>query len=124
MYSRRMYDVDIDGSGSSVGIVLDKQPHNRELELLARENELLKRERDLMQRENEWLKLTSNSNNEQNSSSTVSPKLIGSFIPDYDGNSDGNFWITQLRDVQQTYGLSDNMLRALFATKLVGRAQN
>lgn len=115
-------DANIDGNIEET--VLETQTHARELQLLRRENELLKRERDLMQRENELLKLTSNSNIEQNSGSTVSPKLIGSFIPDYDGNSDGNFWITQLRDVQQTYGLSDNMLRVLFATKLIGRAQN
>ncbi|XP_073822489.1 uncharacterized protein [Musca autumnalis] len=94
----------------------------RELELLRKENELLKKEKELLERENNLLKLFSGNNNSaQPTDSGVSLSLISNFLPEFDGNSDAEFWVTQLRDLQQTYKLTDEMLRALFAKKLVGK---
>lgn len=97
---------------------------DKEIQLLKKENELLKKEREIIQRENELLKLMNDDNNNvQMEDNTVSLKLVSNFLPDFDGNCDAKIWITQLRDLQHVYRLSDNMLRALFATKLIGRAQ-
>lgn len=95
---------------------------DREFELLKRENALLKREQELWRKEKEILR-SADCMAEQPTASGVSLNLVSNFVADYDGKTDGNFWVMQLRDIQQTYKLSDNMLRALFATKLVGRAQ-
>ncbi|XP_073819555.1 uncharacterized protein [Musca autumnalis] len=56
--------------------------------------------------------------------STTTQKLVSNFIPDFDGTSDANFWVKQLRDLQQLYNLSDDLLRVLFAMKLVGKPLN
>lgn len=107
--------------GREADIMAESKLKDREIELLKRENELLKREQKILQRENEMLKLIDNQT--EPSASGVSLNLVSNFIANYDGTSDGSFWVTQLRDIQKIYKLNDNMLRALFAVKLVGRAQ-
>ncbi|XP_075151915.1 uncharacterized protein LOC142225953 [Haematobia irritans] len=94
----------------------------REFLLLKRENELIKREYEILRRENELLKMMGHQTN-ATTTTTVSLTLLGNFIAEYDGTTDGNFWVTQLKDISQTYKLDDHMFRALFASKLVGRAQ-
>ncbi|XP_073846285.1 uncharacterized protein [Musca autumnalis] len=95
----------------------------KEMELLKRENELLKKEKEMLEKENNLLKLLSGNNNNdvQTTEGTVPLVLVSNFLPEFDGTTDADFWITQLRDLQQSYKLSDEMLRALFAKKLVGR---
>ncbi|XP_073818120.1 uncharacterized protein [Musca autumnalis] len=95
----------------------------KEMELLKRENELLKKEKEMLVRENNLLKLLSGNNNDnvQTTEGNVSLMLVSNFLPEFDGTTDAEFWITQLRDLQQSYKLSDEMLRAIFAKKLVGR---
>lgn len=114
-------DKSVSAVSSKEDIVAESKLKDREIELLRRENELLKREQRLLQKENEMLKLIDNQTEPY--AGGVSLNLVSNFVADYDGTSDGNFWVTQLRDIQKTYKLNDNMLRALFAVKLIGRAR-
>ncbi|XP_075157081.1 uncharacterized protein LOC142230328 isoform X2 [Haematobia irritans] len=100
--------------------VLSASLKEKELELLKRENEMLRREREILRKENQ-MKLIDSSI--EPSTNALSLQMISNLVADYDGKADGTFWVMQLRDIQQTYSLSDNMLRVLFATKLTGRAQ-
>uniref|UniRef100_A0A1I8NKU0 CCHC-type domain-containing protein n=1 Tax=Musca domestica TaxID=7370 RepID=A0A1I8NKU0_MUSDO len=94
----------------------------REANILRRENELLRREHELLTRENELLKKRLEIR--EHGASGVSIDLVSNFMADYDGTSDATFWTTQLRDIQKTYQFNDNMLRTLFAMKLVGKAKS
>ncbi|XP_059218527.1 uncharacterized protein LOC131995015 [Stomoxys calcitrans] len=111
----------------SAEFTLEASLKEKEMELLKKENELLKREQELLRKENQMLRsvdcAAEQSAAEQSAAAGISLSLVSNFISNYDGKTDGTFWVTQLRDIQKTYMLSDNMLRALFATKLIGRAQ-
>ncbi|XP_073831188.1 uncharacterized protein [Musca autumnalis] len=107
--------------GSVAETSAEQMLNERELILLKKENELLRRERELLKRENELLK--NKHQDKLQTTSGVSLDLIGNFIADYDGAYDATFWTAQLKDLQQTYEFDDNMLRALFALKLVGKAK-
>ncbi|XP_075149324.1 uncharacterized protein LOC142223337 [Haematobia irritans] len=100
--------------------VLAASLKEKELELLKRENEMLRREREILRKENQMKSIDSSI---EPSTNALSLQMISNLVADYDGKADGTFWVMQLRDIQQTYSLSDNMLRVLFATKLTGRAQ-
>ncbi|XP_075151678.1 uncharacterized protein LOC142225737 [Haematobia irritans] len=105
----------------AVGVLSDSDLRDKEIALLKRENELLKREHDILLRENHMLKMVGQ--HTEVSSVGVSLHMLSNFVAEFDGTTDGKFWVTQLRDIKQTYNLDDHMFRALFATKLVGKAQ-
>ncbi|XP_019895106.2 uncharacterized protein LOC109614199 [Musca domestica] len=98
------------------------QLRDKQMELLRKENELLQKEKEIMQRENDFLKLmSSNIDRLRAVDNSVPLGLVSNFVPVYDGKADAAFFITQLRDLQQHCKLSDDLLRALFASKLEGR---
>ncbi|XP_073817382.1 uncharacterized protein [Musca autumnalis] len=118
----------MDIKATDINLQLPKQQNTasdlkeKEIQLLRKENELLKKEKEIIERENNFMKLMSaNKNNVQSPDNGTPLTLIGNFLPEFDGSVDAAFWISQLKDVQQSYKLSDDMLRALFATKLVGK---
>ncbi|XP_073835260.1 uncharacterized protein [Musca autumnalis] len=96
---------------------------DKEIELLRKENELLRREKEIAAKEHELLKLMSSTNNKNTTqiADKVLLQLVSKFLPNFDGSTDANFWVSQLRELQQLYNLSDNMLRVLFPMKLVGK---
>ncbi|XP_073831438.1 uncharacterized protein [Musca autumnalis] len=81
-----------------------------------------------MQKENDVLKLVAVNNNNnsgaQLTDNNISLSMVSNFLPTFDGSTDAAFWVTQLQDLQKVYKLSDDMVRALLAMKLVGKPLN
>ncbi|XP_075151763.1 uncharacterized protein LOC142225838 isoform X2 [Haematobia irritans] len=111
----------VDAVGSGMLSAAEAILREKEIALLKREIEILKREHDVLRKENQMLKMMGQQN--EVSFEGVSLSLLSNFIAEFDGTSDGNFWVTQLKDIKKTYRLNDYVFRALFATKLVGKAQ-
>ncbi|XP_067633764.1 uncharacterized protein [Eurosta solidaginis] len=114
-------DYNDDGdNGSNKNIQSDE----KEIQLLMREIKLLERENDFLRRVADYNGRAVGAaaqNSSEAASFKISKEMLLNVLPEFDGKTSVDVWLTQFENVGNAYTLSDNDKRMLLLNKLKGK---
>ncbi|XP_017476442.1 PREDICTED: uncharacterized protein LOC108366529 [Rhagoletis zephyria] len=115
-------DGDINGQSNSI----NGERNEREVQLLRREIEsLLERENELLHRMAEFGSRAVGPTSPRSAevgASKISKEMLLNILPEFDGKTSVDVWMTQLENVCNAYALNENDKRTLLLSKLKGKA--
>lgn len=103
----------------------DGEPNEREVQLLRREVKLLERENELLRRMAEFDGRAVGASSQRSAeigASKISKEMLLNILPEFDGKTSIDIWMTQLENVCNAYALNENDKRTLLLSKLKGKA--
>ncbi|XP_067625229.1 uncharacterized protein [Eurosta solidaginis] len=101
------------------------QSDGKEIQLLMREIKLLERENDFLRRVSDYNGRAVGAaaqNSSEAASFKISKEMLLNVLPEFDGKTSVDVWLTQFKNVGNVYTLSDNDKRMLLLNKLKGKA--